>query len=329
MSTLFNIEQTRGTCPDVTVIVVNYNTAHLLNCMFEALEAGRGTLNLQVIVVDNASRDNSIVFLRKQHPNVELIENSTNIGFGRANNQALPHVRGRYVLLLNTDAFLSSETLSKTVAFMDARPQCGVLGVKLVGRDGAPQPCCRYFPTPWNVFLSSTGLDRFFPGTRLIDDMSWDHAAERECDWVPGCFYLIRREVTERIGLFDPRYFLYYEEIDHCRAVRQAGWSVIYYPFAEVVHIGGESAASEGELTSAGRQISRLQIESEMLYFRKHYGVGGLLATILLTILGSAINSCKDLFRRLDIKKAIADFLPAWTALKLLVRTRLASRPTR
>ena len=117
-----------------------------------------------------------------------MIANSVNVGFGRANNQALPHVRGRYVLLLNTDAFVSADTLPKTVSFMDAHPRCGVLGVKLVGEDGSLQPSCRYFPTPWNVFLASTGLQRFFPRTRLVDDMSWDHASVRECDWVPGCY---------------------------------------------------------------------------------------------------------------------------------------------
>src|SRR5581483_8078193 len=126
-----------------------------------------------------------------------------------ANNLALPRVRGRYLLLLNTDAFVSTETLSKTVEFMDAHPECGVLGVKLVGQDGSLQPSCRYFPTPWNVFLNSTGLKFFFPGARLVDDPLWDPAVLSECDWVPGCYYLIRHDVTERIGLFDPRYFLY------------------------------------------------------------------------------------------------------------------------
>src|SRR5262249_21858662 len=242
--------------PDLSVVVVNYNTAHLLDQMFTALEASRGTLKLEVVVVDNASRDGSVDILRTRYPDVELIKNQTNVGFGRANNQALPSIRGRYVLLLNTDAFIAPDTLQKTVEFMDAHPRCGVLGVKLVGRDGALQPSCRYFPTPWNLFLASTGLARFFHGTRLVDDMSWDHASVRECDWVPGCYYLVRREVIDRVGLFDPRYFLYYEEVDHCRATRQAGWSVVYYPFTQVVHIGGESAATEGRLTRSGRQIS-------------------------------------------------------------------------
>ena len=111
----------------------------------------------------------SVAILRAKYPNVELIANRTNAGFGRANNQALALVRGRYVLLLNTDAFVSPDTLTKTIGFMDQNPRCGILGVKLVGEKGELQPCCRYFPTPWNVFLTKTGLDRVIKGSRLVD----------------------------------------------------------------------------------------------------------------------------------------------------------------
>jgi GT2 family glycosyltransferase len=277
--------------------------------------------------VDNASRDNSVEILRTQFPDAELIENKTNPGFGRANNQALPLARGRYLLLLNTDAFVSSDGLAKAVAFMDANPRCGVLGAKLVGRDGTLQPSCRFFPTPWNTFLVSTGLFRVLPRTRLMDDMSWDHASVRDCDWVPGCFYLVRREVIHRVGLFDSRYFLYYEEVDHCRAVRKAGWSVNYFPDTQVVHIGGESAKSEGPLSQAGRQISTLQMESELLYFRKHYGVLGILAAVSLGLLSDLLTVCKSLVQRTTLAAAAAKHVRIM--LKLLVDTRLASRPTR
>jgi N-acetylglucosaminyl-diphospho-decaprenol L-rhamnosyltransferase len=315
--------------PDVSVVVVSYNTAHLLDQMFGALKATKGAFRCQVIVVDNASRDDSVEILRTRYSCAELIENKVNVGFARANNQAIRQARGRYILLLNTDAFVSSDTLHKTIEFMDAHPRCGVLGVKLVGRDGSLQPSCRYFPTPWNVFLASTGLKRFFPGARLVDDMSWDHGSVRECDWVPGCYYLVRREVIERVGLFDPRYFLYYEEVDHCRAVRRGGWSVVYYPFTEVVHIGGESAASMGPLNARSRQISALQVESELLYFRKQHGSAGLVLALLLGLAGDVLIACKALLVRLDTDGAAAAAKHAWTVLKVLIATRLASRATR
>jgi GT2 family glycosyltransferase len=314
---------------DVSVIVVNYNTAHLLAEMFAALAAGRGALVLQIIVVDNASRDNSVDVLRAKFPDVELIVNTVNVGFGRANNQALARVRGRYVLLINTDAFVAPDTLPLTVAYMDAHARCGVLGVKLVGRDGALQPSCRYDPTPWNLFLAATGMGRFFPRTRLVDDMTWDHASVRECDWVPGCYYLVRSEVIARVGLFDPRFFMYYEEVDHCRAVRKAGFDVIFYPFSQVVHLGGESAASDAAVTRAGRQISALQIESELLYFRKHDGMTGVFAAVSLAMLADAINAAKGLFKRLDTERVAASARHGWTTLTLLFKTALASRPTR
>ena len=314
--------------PDLSVILVSYNTAHLLDRTLSALNTAQAALKLQIIAVDNASRDTSVDLLRKRHPSVELIENSINVGFARAINQALRQALGRYILLLNTDAFVSPDTLQKTVEFMDTRPQSGVLGVKLVGPDGTLQPSCRYFPTPWNVFLATTGLARFFPATRLVDDMSWDHASVRECDWVPGCYYLVRREAFEQVGFFDPRFFLYYEEVDYCRRVRQAGWSIIYYPFTQVVHIGGESAVSDASLTQGGRQISELQLESELLYFRKHYGATGVLSAVALTALGAGMRACSALVRRFDRASAAAAGRHIATLLSLLVTTRMASRPT-
>src|SRR5216684_8740875 len=122
--------------PDVSIVVVNYNTGYLLDRMFAALDAATASVNIEVVVVDNASTDNSLEILRNQYPFVEVIENTTNVGFGRANNQAMPKVRGRYVLLLNTDAFVRSDTLEKTIAFMDSNANCGVLGVRLISDDG-------------------------------------------------------------------------------------------------------------------------------------------------------------------------------------------------
>jgi N-acetylglucosaminyl-diphospho-decaprenol L-rhamnosyltransferase len=315
--------------PDLTVVVVSYNTVHLLDRMFAALNAACGNLRVQIIVVDNASRDGSAAFLRTNYPDFELIENSLNVGFGRANNQAISRANGRYILLLNTDAFVAPDTLSKTIEFMEANPQCGVLGVKLVGQDGSLQPSCRYFPTPWNVFLESTGLMQLSPNTRLVDDMSWDHNSIRECDWVPGCYYLLRREVIERIGLFDPRYFLYFEEVDHCRRMHQAGWSTVYYPHTQVVHIGGESAKSEGPLKEVSRQISPLQIESELLYFRKHFGLSGLLMSVFLITLANTAIAAKQILLHHNASRSKIALSNIRLTIRSLIFTGFACRPTR
>jgi N-acetylglucosaminyl-diphospho-decaprenol L-rhamnosyltransferase len=315
--------------PDITVVVVNYNTGHLLDRLFSNLSAARGSLNVRVIVVDNVSRDNSVEILRERYPNVILIQNSDNVGFGRANNQSLPLIRSRYVLLLNTDAFVSDDTLAKTVSFMEANPECGILGVKLVGETGDLQPSCRYFPTPWNVFLTKTGLSRFLRGARLVDDMEWDHATVRQCDWVPGCYYMIRTELIEQVGLFDPRFFLYYEEVDHCRAAKNAGWTVKFYPFTTVVHIGGESAKSHGPLTGAGQQFSALQVESELLYFRKHHGLAGLLGHLFLTVCSDTYLAIKGILRLPDARETLSAVHHLKISCQALVDTKLGSLPTR
>lgn len=322
-----NLKEGRGMV-DLSVIVVNFNTAHLLDEMFRTLEASARDITMQVIVVDNASKDDSVAVLRRDYPMAELIVNDRNVGFGRANNQALPHLAGRQVLLLNTDAFVSPDTLAKTMAYMDQHPECGVLGVRLVGRDGELQPSCRYAPGLLNIFLQRTGLKRLFPGVRMVDDLAWDHASVRECDWVPGCYYLVRREVIDQVGLFDPRYFLYYEEVDHCRRVQAAGWKVVYYPHTSVVHIGGESAKSVSAITSAGRQISALQIESELMYFRKHRGLAGLLASALLSTVADAILMLKAVLKG-RVQELGAPWKHLRTVWSLVGQTRLGTQPTR
>jgi N-acetylglucosaminyl-diphospho-decaprenol L-rhamnosyltransferase len=314
---------------DLSVVLVSYNTAHLLQRLFAALDRAKGNLNLQIIAVDNASTDNSVEILERQYPAVTLVKNSENVGFGRANNQAISLVRGRHTLLLNTDAFLAPDSLEKTISFLEEHPRCGVLGVKLVNEDGQLQPSCRYFPTPWNVFLQKTGLSRFFPANRLIDDLNWDHASVRQCDWVPGCFYLMRGNVLEQLGLFDPRFFLYYEEIDHCRAVKTAGWEVIYYPYTEVVHIGGESAKSDSTISDISRQISPLQIESELLYFRKYYGLSGVIAGVLLSISADLLSALNSLLRRFDLKGVNGAIEHSSTVMRIFGATGFAAHPTR
>ena len=313
----------------IDVLVVNYNTKTLLGPMFDALRRQGNRSKIRYLVVDNASVDGSLESLAKVCPEAFVIANNSNVGFGRANNQLIQYLEGDYVLLLNTDAFVADDTLSKTLAYMQSHPECGVLGARLAGRDGDLQPSCRYFPTPLNVFLARTGLGRFFPWVKMVDDMAWDHASVRECDWLPGCYYLIRREVIDQVGLFDPRYFLYYEEVDHCKRVKQAGWKVVYYPYTTVVHIGGESAKSIGELNASSRQISTLQIESELLYFRKHHGLAGLASHMLLVSLGDLILALKALLKgrgRLVIGACWQHARVTWA---LLRDTKIASEPTR
>jgi len=314
---------------DLTTIIVNYNTADLLHKCIDSLREAALKIQMNIIIVDNASTDNSVDLLKNDFSDCKLITNEINVGFGRANNQCIPGSQGRYILLLNTDAFVSEETLNKTIQYMDDNSGCGILGVKLLGRDGDLQPSCRYFPTPWNIFLKRTGFNKFFQNTQLVDDMSWDHNSVRQCDWVPGCYYLIRSEVVEKVGLFDPRYFLYYEEVDHCFATKKAGWDVHYFADTSVVHIGGESAKSEGELTSSGRQLEALQIESELLYFRKNYGRLMILNHLILFTLADMVMFIKCIIKGRINSSMLSSIKHSFVVWSLYFKTHCANTPTR
>lgn len=313
----------------IDVVIVNYNTAHLLGRMFATCDAAGQGLDLRYWVVDNASRDDSVAVLRRDHPNVFVQVNAENVGFGRANNQMVAHLAGEFVLLLNTDAFMQPDALRVALDVMRRHPKCGVVGVRLTGEDGGLQPCCRTFPTPFNVFLNRTGLARLFPWVKLVDDMAWDHAGERECDWVPGCFFLMRKAVVDEVGLFDPRYFLYSEEVDLCKRVKAAGWGVMYTGASTVVHLGGESAKSDGAITSSGRQISELQVESELLYYRKHHGLPGVCVHVVLTHVGDACLALKTLLRGGRWAQAKAHFDHGRKLRASCVQTRWGTVPTR
>lgn len=313
----------------IDVLLVSFNSAHLLRRLRHSLsQAAQDGLRLRLLAVDNASTDHSAGLLRRGFACDVFIQNTVNVGFGRANNQLLEHVRADYVLLLNTDAFVGPETIATSVKYMDAHPRCGVLGVRLTDDEGGLQPSRRSFPTPLTTFLRRTGLEKIVPVPGARHDIEQDHASEGECDWVPGCFYLVRRAVIDQVGLFDPRFFLYFEEVDHCRRVREAGWSVSYLPATSVVHVGGASARSVASL-SRDRQISALQVESELLYMRKHFGLAGLLLHLLLVAAADGILALKDLLKGRGPSVALHRFRCALLAWQLARRTQFGTRPTR
>lgn len=291
---------TRHADADVTVVIVSYNTAHLIGRCIAALRRASVGLSVALVVVDNASRDRSVATVQEVAPDATLVENRVNVGFGRANNQALPHATGRYLLLLNADAYVEPEALRRSIDYLDRHAECGVLGGLSVDETGRPLFGGRPFPTPLRTFAQQTGLlgARLGRGDALHEGAPTGASVDGafECDWVVGCFYLVRRTVIDRTGLFDPRYFLYFEEVDHCRAVRVAGWAVRCLPTARVVHEGGGSASSDGALDSA-RQISQFQVESGLLYHRKHGGTAGVVVAAGLWLLADVVIALKGLLK--------------------------------
>jgi GT2 family glycosyltransferase len=149
-----------------------------------------------------------------------LLSNKQNVGFGRANNQLLAHLNGKYALLLNTDAFVAGTPCTRPSSTWTRTRNAGCWACAWRGATATCNPVVAT-SRPLERVRGTHRAGRFFPGLKMVDEMNWDHGSVRECDWLPGCFYLVRREVLDQVGLFDPRYFLYYEEVDHCKRVKR------------------------------------------------------------------------------------------------------------
>jgi hypothetical protein len=256
---------------DLSVVIVNWNVRELLRgCLKSVLTSKQlGGLAMEVIVVDNASSDGSVEMIRREFSEVKLIANERNLGFTGGNNQGIAASRGRYILLLNPDTEVIGDALVEMVKYMDANPDVGALGPKLLNPDGSVQSSRRRFPTPATAFLESTFLQWWFPRNRAVRlyhilDRSDDET--QEVDWVTGACILIRREAIEEVGLLDAGFFMYSEELDWCRRARGKGWKVVYLPKAKVIHYGARSSEQV-------KPFQHIQFQrSKIRYFRKYHG---------------------------------------------------------
>lgn len=265
--------------PDVSIVVVSFNTKALLRECLQSIADESEGLVVQTIVVDNDSKDGSPQLVKEEFPEVELIETGVNLGFAGANNVGFKQCRGRYVVLLNSDAFLQPGSLRLSVKKMDEDPAIGLGGARLVGRDGSWQPSARMFPSVLNDFLTLSGLAAKYSQSKFFGrvDRTWASPDEEaDVDWVPGAFSIVPRGLLEKIQYFDEDFFLYYEEVDLCRRIKKLGYRVCYWPDVVVVHVGGESTRSTGKKVSkSGNQVALWRMRSELLYYRKHHGALG------------------------------------------------------
>ena len=225
---------------DLTVAIINYNTRdHLRRCLDTMPEQVRGE-PLKVVVIDNASPDNSAAMVATQYRSrVELVANRANVGFARAANQALARSTTRYLLVLNADIEVTEEALEALYDFMEDTPEAGLAGARLVDAEGNLQYSCRSFYTAQAILWRRTPLGKLMPNHRCLRDhlmLDWDHEDERTVDWLQGACLMMRREAMEQIGGMDERFFLYFEDVDLARRMAEAGWGVHYVPQAEMTH---------------------------------------------------------------------------------------------
>ena len=254
---------------DVSVVIVNYKVRDLLRDCLRSLEHDLGKLRGEVWVVDNASGDGSVEMVRAEFPWVRLIPNQQNVGYGAANNQAIRQARGRYILVLNPDTKLPPGAILDTVAEMEQQPDIGALGPKLVLADGTLDKACRRsFPSPEVAFYRLFGLAKLFPNHPRFaryNLLNVDEDTAIDVDSVVGAFMLVRREVVERVGMFDEAFRMYGEDLDWAYRIKEAGWRVRYHPDVVVLHYKGQS--------SRQRPASSIRAfyEAMHIFYDKHY----------------------------------------------------------
>jgi len=261
----------------LSVIIVSYNTENILKKALTKVYQQKGFTDFEVIVVDNNSHDGSCAMVKRNFPQAKLICSSVNGGFAAGNNIGIEVAIGDYILLLNSDAFVFSDSFKESIAYMDAYPKTGIMGVQLVCEDGSPQMSACELPTPLQKFKVLSGLESRYPSYETYfnyykaDDNYYPEP--RKVGWVPGAYFFIRREVVEKVGILDNNFFMYYEEVDYCNRTHKAGWDVIYNPNIAVIHLGGASSMTTNKkISRTGRQLVDIRVSSEYYYYRKNSG---------------------------------------------------------
>ena len=250
---------------NLSIIIVNWNTRDLLAKCLASIFAYPPSSQFEVWVVDNASSDGSTNIVSQDFPQVRLIRNSSNLGFARANNQAIRQATGRYVLLLNPDTKVMPGALPVLVAFMDESPTSGAAGPRLLSPDGKLQISSHPSPTLLREFWRLFHLDNLRPYS-VYAMHAWDLVHPRPVEVLQGACLILRREALDQIGLLDEDYFIYSEEVDLCYRLKKAGWQTYWVPESEVIHFEGQSTRL------VAREMFLQLYKSKLLYFRKHHG---------------------------------------------------------
>jgi GT2 family glycosyltransferase len=254
---------------ELSVIVVNYNTACELKSCLQSVILHNQNVSKEVLVIDNASGDNSIKVLSDFLPEIKLIKNNKNIGFSAAVNDGLRRVDSEYILLLNPDTILPPNCLRTQIDFLKANPSVGMLGPKLIRADGnVDHACRRNFPTKSDIIFHLFWLDRLFSCNSRLTHYSmgfkdFDIPGITEC--ISGAFMLLRREAFRDVGYLDERSFMYGEDVDWAFRFRQAGWGIYYYPAVEVLHL--KRASSKNRTP----EVIRHFYTGNYLYYQKYY----------------------------------------------------------
>ncbi len=291
-------------------MMVSYNTRELtVQAISKLIE--NCSLPLEIIVIDNASADDTVETIRTNFPIVKVVINQQNVGFGMANNQGFALAASDYVLLLNTDAFIKPECVEKLVATIQSNGNIGVVGPKILNVDGTIQPSVHQFPGPLRAILEYWWLERMFrPGTRFGSYRSWSYSQQADVPWLIGACMLVRKSVITETNGFSQEFFMYAEETDWQKRISDNGSRIVFTPKAECIHLGGASGGIED------LKVRSEFFRSQDIYLRKHSGILGLVffrlvlvGSLLLRILGWTFKSVLRRATAVDSKERVNLFV--------------------
>ncbi|MGD2094104.1 MAG: glycosyltransferase family 2 protein [Phycisphaerales bacterium] len=248
-------------------MIVAWNVRKLVYDCIKSVYDQTKDIRFEIIYVDNASEDGSVDMVKKEFPQVIIIENNENKGFIKANNQAIEISKGRYVLLLNSDTIVLDNAIAKTVNFADSHPDAAVVGCKVMNPDKTLQRTCFMYPSVLNMFLSATYLYKIFPRSKFFgrEQMTWwDFNENREVETICGCFSLVRKEAIEQVGSMDEGYFVYGDDPDWCYRFKENNWKIMFFPDAKIIHYGGQTTKR-----MAGKFLLQL-LGAKLIFIKKH-----------------------------------------------------------
>jgi len=265
---------------DLSIIIVSWKVRDLLEKCLHSIFEQTKNIQFEVFVVDNASGDGSVEMVREKFPQVDLTASAENLGFAKGNNLAIKKARGRYILLLNPDTEILDNALEKMVNFMDAHPESGIAGCKLLNPDLTLQPSVRAFPDLASQIFILLKIHHLLPHGKamykyLVHDFNYEKT--QEVDQMMGAFMIIRKEVINKVGLFDEKFWIWFEEVDFCKRAKEAGFKIFYTPEAKIIHHFGQSF----------KQVMNVKKQKDFnrslsYYFKKHGTVGEWLTIQLL-----------------------------------------------
>lgn len=261
---------------DISLIIVGYRNHRLVRQTLKGIRRAAPAVSYEIILSESDPDDATARMAEAEFPEVRVVRNGSNVGFGVGMNNGMALATGRYVLVFNPDIVVRPGAFEELVRYMDAHPKVGMVGPRLRNPTGGLQHSCYRFTRPWTILFRRVPLLRNLPAARRhlaeYTMAEWDHASTREVDYLLGAALLIRREALAAVGGFDPRYFMYFEDQDLCRRFWKEGWKVVYHPGAELIHYHRRETADGNFFRQLLHPLTREQIKSAVYYFLKFRG---------------------------------------------------------